>query len=102
MIHLCISTVGSEDAPDLARKLVEERLAACVNIVAGARSIYRWKEKICDDEESILLIKTASQPLADFEQRFRELHPYDCPELLRLPIESGLEEYLSWVSEMTS
>lgn len=101
MIYLCISTVDSPAAPELARRLVEERLAACVNIVPGVRSIYRWQDKLCDELESVLLIKTSPRTLGGFEERFRELHPYECPELLMIPIEDGLKEYLSWVVHMT-
>ncbi|MFQ5655341.1 MAG: divalent-cation tolerance protein CutA [Planctomycetota bacterium] len=102
MIYLCISTVGAADAPELARRLVEERLAACVNILPGARSIYRWQGRVCDEEEAVLLMKTSPRTVGGFEERFRELHPYDCPELLIVPIEEGLKEYLAWVDEMTT
>lgn len=102
MIYLCISTVSAESAPDIARRLVEERLAACVNILPKARSIYRWQGEIREEEEAVLLIKTSPRTVGGFEERFRELHPYDCPELLILPVEEGLKEYLAWVDEMTS
>ncbi len=102
MIYLCISTVQESQAPELARRLVEERLAACVNILPGVRSIYRWQGKIHDEEECLLLIKTSLGSMGTFEDRFRKLHPYDCPELLILPVEDGLKEYLSWVEEMTA
>lgn len=97
MIYLCLSTIRAEEAPALAQRLVEERLAACVNIVPGVRSIYRWQGKICDDSESLLVIKTAPRTMGGFEERFRQIHPYDCPELITIPIEEGLKEYLSWV-----
>ncbi|MCA8960946.1 MAG: divalent-cation tolerance protein CutA [Planctomycetes bacterium] len=101
MIYFCVSTVRADDAADLARTLVEERLAACVNIVPGVRSFYRWKGEICDESEVVLLIKTAPVSMGGFEERFKELHPYDCPELLILPIEEGFKEYFYWVQEMT-
>ncbi|MEM7263229.1 MAG: divalent-cation tolerance protein CutA [Planctomycetota bacterium] len=101
MIYFCISTVKSADAQRLARQLVEERLAACVNVLPGAQSIYRWKGEICEDEESVLYIKTSPNSVGTFEERFRELHPYDCPELLILPVEEGLKEYFYWVEEST-
>lgn len=101
MVYLCISTIDAASAPQLARQLVEEGLAACVNIIPGARSIYRWEGKLCDETESVLFIKTAPRTLGGFEERFRDLHPYDCPELLVIPIEDGLKEYMSWVTEMT-
>lgn len=102
MIYLCISTVNSEAAPALARRLVEEGLAACVNVLPQARSIYRWQGEICDESECVLLIKTAPSTFGGFEERFRELHPYECPELLAIPIEEGAASYFQWVEEMTS
>ena len=102
MIYLCVTTVTADAAPDLARSLVEEQLAACVNIVPQVRSIYRWQGEVHDDAESLLLIKTSPKTLSAFESRLRELHPYDCPELLCLPIEKGMEQYMSWVEQMTT
>ena len=101
VIYLCISSVGVADAPVLAKRLVAERLAACVNILPAVQSVYRWQGKICEDEESLLFIKTSPSTLGGFEKRFRELHPYECPELLFIPIEEGLKDYLSWVEEVT-
>ncbi len=101
MIYLCISSVGVADAPVLAKRLVAEKLAACVNILPAVQSVYRWQGKICEDEECLLFIKTSPSTLGGFEKRFQELHPYECPELLFIPIEEGLKDYLSWVEEMT-
>ncbi len=101
MIYLCISTVQAKDASDLARRLVSEHLAACVNIVPRVRSIYRWEGELREEEESLLFMKTSPSTLGGFEERFRDLHPYDCPELIIIPIEEGLKEYLAWVEEMT-
>ncbi|MGE3164834.1 MAG: divalent-cation tolerance protein CutA [Planctomycetota bacterium] len=101
MIYLCVSTVDAASAPGLARQLVEEQLAACVNILPSCRSIYRWDHEIHDESECVLLIKAAPRTLGGFEERFRQLHPYDCPELLMIPIEDGLKEYMTWVTEMT-
>ena len=101
MIYLCITTVGAAEAPTLARQLVEERLAACVNIIPAVRSIYRWEGQVRDEEEALLFIKTSPRTLGGFEERFRKMYPYECPELLIVPIEEGLKEYLHWVEEMT-
>ena len=95
-------TCGSEEeALKIANSLVEERLAACVNIVSPVRSIYRWEGKICDEREWILFIKTQKQRFEDLEKKVRALHSYSVPEIIALPIIEGTSSYLSWVKEMT-
>lgn len=101
MIYFCVATAPREGAAELARRLVEERLAACVNIVPGVRSIYHWEGEIKDEEESLLLIKTAPRTAGGFQERFREMHPYDCPELLMFEVDEGLEEYFQWVQKVS-
>ena len=100
MIHFCIATAPPTEAAELARSLVDEGLAACVNILPGARSIYRWEGATHDDEEAVLLIKTA-RDLESVKARFLELHSYDCPELLAFPVEAGLPAYLQWVVDQS-
>lgn len=88
-----------DTAAGLVRTLVEERLAACGNLVPGVRSIYRWEGKICDEAEVLLVLKTTA-PLADaLRDRILALHPYACPEVLVLPVEGGHAAYLAWVRE---
>ncbi len=99
MIYFCVTTVGSDQAAELADRLVAEKLAACVNIVAGVQSIFPWEGKRQREEEALLLIKTSPKTLGGFEERFRELHPYDCPELLMIPVQEGLKAYFQWVEE---
>lgn len=95
---LAISTAGDpEEAERLARALVEERLAACVNVVPGVTSFYRWKGEVESDGELILLIKTSSAKLTVLRARWRELHSYDLPELVAVELEHGDPEYLDWV-----
>jgi periplasmic divalent cation tolerance protein len=101
LIYFCVATAPEKDAPELARRLVEERLAACVNIIPRVRSIYRWEGEVKDDTECVLFIKTAPRTAGGFERRFRELHPYDCPELLMFAVDGGLEEYFHWVDSVT-
>ncbi|HZP49081.1 MAG TPA: divalent-cation tolerance protein CutA [Vicinamibacterales bacterium] len=84
---------------ELARALVDERLAACVNVGAPITSIYRWQNAVEREGERQLLIKTTRDRVRDVERRLRELHPYELPEFLVLPVESGSEAYLRWVSE---
>lgn len=96
---LALTTAGSEQqADDIARALVERRLAACVNIVAGC-SVYRWEGRVTREEERLLLIKTTLGRMAALEAAIRELHTYDLPELIALPIAAGSDDYLRWLAE---
>ena len=88
-----------ETAPQLARDLVEEGLAACVNIVPGCTSTYRWEGKTCAEQESLLFIKSAQQPTEQLIAEIVQRHPYDCPEVIVLPLEGGHPPYLRWVEE---
>jgi periplasmic divalent cation tolerance protein len=88
-------------ADELARTLVNERLAACVNVHAPMSSTYRWKGTVEHEAERQIVIKTARDRLAALELRLRALHPYDEPELIIIPIEGGSETYLEWVRLQT-
>jgi periplasmic divalent cation tolerance protein len=88
-------------AERLADALVEKQLAACVNILAPCRSVYRWKGALQHDEEHPLLIKTTSERYAALERELREGHPYELPEIIAVPIERGLPAYLDWVAAET-
>jgi periplasmic divalent cation tolerance protein len=81
----------------LARDLVREQCAACVSIVSGLRSIYRWKGKIEEDDEVLLIAKTERRQLARFKKLIAERHPYEVPELLALSIDDGASSYLDWL-----
>ena len=95
---IVLTTVGADaDAEGLARILVEQRLAACVNVVAGVTSIYRWKESVEQDDEQMLLIKTRTDLLDALQARLRELHPYELPEFVVIAVSGGSEAYLSWL-----
>ena len=85
----------------IARTLVDESLAACVMIVPTVRSIYRWQGAVEDESEALGLIKTTSDRYTALEARIAELHPYDVPELLALPVVAGLPEYLEWLRSST-
>ena len=99
--HLVVfSTVGrAEDAERIARALVERRLAACVNVVPGLVSVYRWKGKLEKDDERLLVIKTRRDRFAALREALASLHPYELPEILALPVESGSPAYLEWLDE---
>jgi periplasmic divalent cation tolerance protein len=96
-------TCGSEEEGlKIAHALVQERLAACVNLVSPIRSIYRWEGKICDEKEWLLFIKTQTARFDDLEKRVKALHSYSVPEIIALPIVTGSPSYLNWLEEMTS
>ena len=101
-VRLVLSTCPADHAQSLADALVGEGLAACVNIVPGLRSVYRWKGELCCDAESILLLKTTAERYPQLQARLAELHPYEVPEIIALPVEAGLEGYLGWVREAVS
>lgn len=88
-------------ADELARTLVDERLAACVNVLPPMISMYRWKGEVQRDSERQLAIKTTRARLTALEARLHELHPYEVPEYLVVHLDSGSEAYLSWVDENT-
>lgn len=91
-----------EAAAALVRSLVTERLAACGNLVPGITSIYRWEGEVHEDPEVLLILKTSEAQVEALVRRVAELHPYDVPEVLALPVDQGLPAYLSWVGSETS
>src|SRR5262245_56937396 len=91
----------ADSAAALAEHLVSARLAACVNVLSPCRSVYRWEGKLETATEIPVLIKSSSERYAELETAIRAHHPYDLPEIIALPIEAGLPEYLSWVKQET-
>jgi periplasmic divalent cation tolerance protein len=100
-LSLYITTPSRDVAETIARTLVEERLAACVNIMAGIRSIYRWEGKVEAASEVVLIAKSRAAHFKQLEKRVRELHPYDCPCIVAWPIEAGYQPYLDWLAQET-
>lgn len=101
--RIVLTTIGLKDAAEkLARQLVERRLAACVNIVGPIRSVYRWKNKVQNEQEYLLLIKTTAEQAMHLQSAFQELHPYELPECVEIPIAGGSDEYLAWVAAEVS
>jgi len=95
-------TCGSEEeALKIAHSLVEDRLAACVNLVSPVRSVYRWGGKIWDEKEWILIIKTQRERFEELEKKVKSIHSYSVPEIVGLPIVEGASPYLKWLEEMT-
>jgi periplasmic divalent cation tolerance protein len=101
-VVVVLSTVPADErGPALARALVDERLAACVNLVPGLRSIYRWQGAVHDDGESLAIIKTTRARLPALLARLPALHPYEVPEAIALPVSAGHLPYLAWVAAET-
>ena len=92
----------SGTAGRIATDLVDRKLAACVQVLPGLQSYFHWKGKVDCEEEHLLLIKTTSASYPALERRIRELHPYELPEIIGVPVSKGLPEYLSWIGENTS
>lgn len=99
-VQIVLTTFGSRDAAlAFARTIVEERLAACVNVLPEMISTYRWQGRVDQEPEHQVVIKTAAHRLADLEARLRQLHPYDVPELLVLDTASASAAYGAWVAD---
>ncbi len=97
-MKICISTCPPAEADRLAETLVQERLAACVNIAGPVSSRYWWEGAIQCDQEAVLIIKTRDDLVDRLMHRLGELHPYEVPEILAVPVESGSHAYLQWVA----
>ncbi|MGH9254753.1 MAG: divalent-cation tolerance protein CutA [Vicinamibacterales bacterium] len=100
---IVLTTLGADaDAAALARTLVEERFAACVNVLPPMASVYRWQGRIEQEQERQLVIKTTEGRVAALEERLRQLHPYELPEFLVFRAAGGSEAYVRWVGESTT
>ena len=100
--RIVLTTAGSpQEAEKIARALVERRLAACVNIVPQIQSVYRWKDKIEQETEWLLIIKTKGTVFESVADAIKELHSYELPECVMLEVDSGSERYLNWIRENT-
>lgn len=101
-IRIVFSTIDSEEnAGKMARHLVEERLAACVNIISNVSSVYKWKDALEQEKECLLIIKTSENRLEELITRIVEIHPYEVPEVVAFPVEKGYPPYLEWVISET-
>jgi periplasmic divalent cation tolerance protein len=101
-MELHITAPDVEQAAAMARTLVQEGLCACVNIVPGVRSIYRYRGKLCDDAEVLCVVKTRPGLFERVNQRVLELHPYEVPEVLAFTVDEGSPAYLAWLREVTT
>ena len=97
-VRLVLCTCPPGDAQRIAEALVADRLAACVNVLADVTSVYRWQGEVTRDGESLLLIKTVAGRIRELADRIREIHPYELPEVIAVPVSDGLSAYISWVA----
>ena len=98
--RIILTTVGDKETEEkLAHELVERRLAACVSILGPIRSVYRWREKIENEQEFLLLIKTTAEKFLAVRDAIRELHSYKLPECISINVEDGSAEYLQWIAD---
>jgi periplasmic divalent cation tolerance protein len=99
---LVLVTVPDADTgARIGRALVEERLAACVNVLPGVRSLYTWQGKLCDEAEALCVVKTRRALYAPLRERVAALHPYEVPEIVGVPLAEGNAPYLTWIAEST-
>jgi periplasmic divalent cation tolerance protein len=96
-----VTTASEEEAARIGQALVEEKLAACVNILGNVRSIFTWEGEVQSEAEALMVVKTGEHLFEALADRVRELHSYAVPEVIALPIRLGLREYLKWMKEVT-
>lgn len=96
-VVVLVTAPDADTAARIARTLVEEKLAACGNVLPGVRSIYRWQGNVEEAQETLLVLKTAQARFKEIVDRVRALHPYEVPEVVAVPIEAGFDGYLDWV-----
>ena len=101
-IVVLITAASREEADRIARRLVEDRLAACVTIMPQVRSIFTWEQKLSQEDEVLLLVKSRRTRFAQLAEAVKQLHSYSVPEIIALPVVMGAADYLRWVSESTS
>ena len=97
-----MTAADEDEAGRIGRALVEERLAACVNVIPGMRSFYRWQGEVHDDREVVMIAKTREALLDALTARVKELHSYDCPCVVALPIAGGNPDFLDWIEAETA
>lgn len=94
---ILVTTAHKKEAERIASALIEQKLIACANILSGISSIFRWKGKICREQEAILIMKTTFEKFEDIVAKIKELHSYEVPEIISLPVIKGNKDYLDWV-----
>jgi periplasmic divalent cation tolerance protein len=97
-----VTTPNRREAIRIAKTAVDKKLAACGNVVASVTSIFRWKEQVQNSREALLIMKTSARRYPALAKLVRSMHPYEVPEIIALPIEKGLDQYLEWVLKETA
>ncbi|MBC8553157.1 MAG: divalent-cation tolerance protein CutA [Candidatus Brocadiales bacterium] len=100
-IVIYITTGSIREAKKIGRTLVKDKLVACSNIISPIHSIYSWQGKICDNKEALIMLKTKKKLFKQILKRVEELHSYDVPEIIAIPIIEGSSKYISWINEET-
>lgn len=98
-ISVLVAVPSEKVALKISRSLISDKLAACVNILPKIRSLYTWKNKLCDDKELLLIIKSRNNLFKKVEANVKKIHPYKVPEIIAFPIESGNRAYLDWLNQ---
>lgn len=100
-MRVVFCTTPKEKAEEIADKILESKLVACINIIDKVKSKYWWEGKIQTDEESLLVIKTKAELIEQLIPKIKEIHPYEVPEIISFEIKEGSEDYLAWINQVT-
>lgn len=100
-ITVFITAPSEKVALKISRKLLREKIIACANIIPKIRSLYTWKNKLCDDKEVLVIIKTKRKLFGKLKKQVLKIHPYDVPEIISLPILEGHHPYINWINKVT-
>jgi periplasmic divalent cation tolerance protein len=101
VLVILVTTENQEEAVRIGEEMVNAKLAACANIIAGIQSIYRWKGKVVKAEEVLLILKSTKSRYRALEKAVRAIHTYETPEIIALPVKEGLDQYIGWVKSET-
>jgi len=94
-----VTTNSNKEAELIGNKLVEDKLVACVNVISNIRSIFRWKGEICDEAEVLMILKSVKDNLDEIIKKVKQLHSYEVPEVIAVPIIGGSQDYLNWLNK---
>ena len=98
-VIIFITAASENEGKSIAKHLVEKKLAACTNIIAGMRSLFFWDKQLCEENEVLLIVKSIQSKVGEIITNVKELHSYDVPEIIAIPIIDGSKDYLDWLQE---